>query len=124
LTLIKSTLSNIPTYYLSLFPIPVSMAQRLERLQQDFLWSGIGDEVKFHLVNWHTICTPIKEGGLGVRNLIQFNRALLGKWLWRFAKEREALWRLVIEVKYGSLRGGWCSAEVVGSYGVSVWKYI
>jgi hypothetical protein len=56
--------------------------------------------------------------------LIQFNQALLGKWLWRFAKEREALWRLVIEVKYGSLRGGWCSAEVVGSYGVRVWKYI
>jgi hypothetical protein len=73
LTLIKSTLSNIPTYYLSLFPIPVSMALRLERLQQDFLWMGIGDGVKFHLVNWHTICTPIKEGGLGVQNLIQFN---------------------------------------------------
>lgn len=89
LTLIKSTLSNIPTYYLSLFSIPLSVAQRLERLQRDFLWSGIGDEVKFHLVNWHTICTPIKEGGLGVRNLIQFNRALLGKWMWRIAKERE-----------------------------------
>jgi hypothetical protein len=71
LTLIKSTLSNIPTYYLLLFPILVNVAQRLERLQWDFLWSGIGDEV--HLVNWHTICTPIKEGGLGVRNLIQFN---------------------------------------------------
>jgi hypothetical protein len=105
LTLIKSILSNIPTCFL-LFPIPVSMAQRLERLQRDFLWSGIGDEVKFHLlVNWHTICTPTKEGGLGVRNLIQFNRALLGKWLWRFAKEWEALWRLVIEVKYGSFEG-------------------
>ncbi len=37
LTLIKSTLSNIPTYYLLLFPIPVSVAQRLERLQRDFL---------------------------------------------------------------------------------------
>jgi hypothetical protein len=56
--------------------------------------------------------------------LIQFNRALLGKWMWRFAKEREVLWRSVIEVKYGSLRGGWCSSEVVGSYDVSVWKYI
>jgi hypothetical protein len=87
LTLIKSTLSNIPTYYLSLFPIPVSVALRLERLQWDFLWSGIGTEIKFHLVNWHTICTPIKEGGLGVRNLIQFNRALLGKWMWKFALE-------------------------------------
>jgi hypothetical protein len=78
LALIESTLSNIPTYYLSLFPIPMSVALRLERLQQDFLWSGIGDEVKFYLVNWHTICIPIKKDGLGVRNLIQFNRALLG----------------------------------------------
>jgi hypothetical protein len=44
-----------------------------------FLWGDIWDEVKFHLVNWRRICTPIKLGGLGVRNLIQFNRALLGK---------------------------------------------
>jgi hypothetical protein len=116
--------ANIPTYYLSLLPIPVSVALRLLRLQWDFLWSGIGDEVKFHLVNWYTICTPIKVGGLGFRNLIQFNRALLGKWMWRYDLEREALWRLVIEVKYGSLRGGWCSTEVVGTYGMSVWKHI
>jgi hypothetical protein len=38
--------------------------------------------------------------------------------------EWEALWRSVIKVKYGSLRGGWCSIEVVGSDGVSVRKYI
>jgi hypothetical protein len=30
----------------------------------------------------------------------------------------------VIEVKYGSVRGGWCSLLAVGSYGGSVWKYI
>jgi hypothetical protein len=44
LTLIKSTLSNLPTYYLSLFPIPVGVANRLDKLQRDFLWGGIGDE--------------------------------------------------------------------------------
>jgi len=100
LTLNKSNISNLPMYYMLLFSVPVSVATRLERLQRDFLWGGNKDEVKFHLVNWHRICTPIKLGGLGVQNLIQFNQALLGKWLWRYALEWEALWRSVIEVKY------------------------
>jgi hypothetical protein len=79
-TLIHSTLSSIPSYYLSLFLIPVSVANKLERLQRNFLWNGMGDETKFHLVNWHRVCSPIKAGGLGVRNVINFNQALLGKW--------------------------------------------
>ena len=51
-TLIKSTLSSLPTYFLSLFPIPAKVAKRIEKLQRDFLWSGIGDDRKIHLVNW------------------------------------------------------------------------
>jgi hypothetical protein len=34
--LIKSTLSNMPTYVLSLFPIPTDVAKRIEKIQQDF----------------------------------------------------------------------------------------
>jgi hypothetical protein len=52
LTLIKSTLSNLPTYFLPLFPILVSVANRLEKLQRDFLWGGLNEEPKFHLVKW------------------------------------------------------------------------
>jgi hypothetical protein len=100
------------------------MANRLDKLQRDFLLGGIGDEAKFHIVNWNMICTPFKSSGLGVHNFIQFNQALLGKWLWRYGREREALWRMGIEVKFESLRGGWCSKEVLGTFGVGVWKHI
>jgi len=123
-TLIKSTLSNLPTYYMSLFPIPGSVAARIEKLHRDFLWGGLGEEVKFHLVNWAKVCTPISEGGLGIRNLVMFNRALLGKWLWRFGLERDAWWRGVIDSKFGSMWGGWCSRELVGAFGVGLWKNI
>jgi hypothetical protein len=51
-TLIKSTLANLPTYYLSLFPMPVSGAKCVEKLQRNFLWGGIGEEFKYHLVKW------------------------------------------------------------------------
>ena len=81
LTLINSTLLNLPTYYMSLFPIPVSVANRIERLQREFLWQGSSEEFKFHLVNWNQICAPIRYGGLAIRSLLTFNQALLGKWL-------------------------------------------
>jgi len=67
---------------------------------------GIGDEAKFHLVKWATICSPISLGGLGIKKVILFNAALLGKWLWRFGIENDALWRQVIKVKYGCIWGG------------------
>lgn len=41
----------------------------------------MGDEFKHHLVGWDKVCTPIVNGGLGMRKLIFFNQALLRKWL-------------------------------------------
>ena len=60
-TLIKSTLSNLPIYFLSLFPILASVANRIEKLLWNFLWGGLGDKPKIHLVKWATICAPISS---------------------------------------------------------------
>jgi hypothetical protein len=39
----KNALFNLPTYFLSLFPIPVSVANHIEKLHRDVLWGGVGD---------------------------------------------------------------------------------
>ena len=62
ITLIKSTISNLPIVFLSLFPIPVKVANHLENLQRVFLWSGLGEEYKFHLVNWSKNVNLFKVG--------------------------------------------------------------
>jgi hypothetical protein len=71
-TLIKSTLANMPTYDMSLFPILASVAICIEKIHRDFLWDGLGDQFKHHLVSWSKVCSPISEGGLGIRNLMMF----------------------------------------------------
>ena len=124
MTLIKSTLSSIPTYFLSLFPIPMSIARRIEKLQRDFLWGGLEEEHKFHLVNCHQVCTPIYDGGLGIRDVAIFNKALLGKWLWRYSTEPNSLWRQVIDSKYGGQGNFWVSNRVNTPHGVSLWRHI
>ena len=40
LMLLKSTLSSLPTYFLSLFTIPKAVTTRLESIQKNFLWGS------------------------------------------------------------------------------------
>ncbi|RVX19512.1 hypothetical protein CK203_004994 [Vitis vinifera] len=49
LTLIKSTLSNLPIYFMSLFVIPKKVRLRLERIQREFLWGDLEERRKIHL---------------------------------------------------------------------------
>ena len=81
LMLIKSTLSSLLTYFLSLFTIPKAVAARLESIQRNFLWGSSEGSLKYLLVAWENVCLPIKMGGLGIRSVVSFNQALLGKWL-------------------------------------------
>ena len=109
LTLLKSTLSSLPTYYLSLFTIPKVVVERLESIQRNFLWGFSEECFKYPLVAWENVCSPIVAGGLGTRNVVSFNQALLRKWLWRiwrYGHEVNHLWRRVISTKYGEGQGG------------------
>jgi hypothetical protein len=124
LTLLKSTSSNLPTYLLSVFPIPADVVGRIKKIQRNFLWGSSEEETKFHLVRWDQVCSPYSHGDLVVRNIRKFNEALLGKWLWRFGVERKALWRRVVLEKYDSLEGGWMTRVPIALYGVGLWKFI
>ena len=124
LTLLKSTLSSLPTYYLSLFTIPQHIANKLKRIQRNFLWGSSNEVFRYPLVAWDKVVWLVEIGGLAIRKVGFFNQALLGKWLWRFGKEATHLWRQVITTKYGEDSGGWCTRVVRGTHGCGLWKNI
>ena len=68
------------------------------------------------------VCTQKEKGGLGIRKIDLLNKALLSKWIWRLASEKDNLWKKVIGVKYGQEGFGWRTKEAHGTFGVGVWK--
>jgi hypothetical protein len=79
LTLLKSVLSSIPVYALSFFKAPSGIISLIESLFINFFWGGSEDNRKISWIAWSSVCVQKEYGGLGVRQLREFNLALLGK---------------------------------------------
>ncbi|XP_057809080.1 uncharacterized protein LOC131023552 [Salvia miltiorrhiza] len=78
-TLIKSVIQSIPTYTMSCFRIPVGVCSDIERECARFWWGDTADARKLYWAKWSHLCQPKASGGLGFRQLIPFNQALLAK---------------------------------------------
>ena len=61
---------------------------------------------------WFTL--KKRQGGLSLRNLTLLNKALVGKWIWKFVLDRDSTWKTLISSKYG----------VCAPFGVGLWKEI
>ncbi|RVW30881.1 Retrovirus-related Pol polyprotein from transposon TNT 1-94 [Vitis vinifera] len=61
-------------------------------------------------------CGDKENGGLGIRKFALMNKALLGKWTWRFASDKETLWKQVLVAKYGQEDHGWRTKKVVALF--------
>ena len=66
-------LSSIPSYFLSLFKMPVRVVNKVEKLMRSFLWEGVEEGKKDHLVRWEVVASSKKERGLGVGSLMEKN---------------------------------------------------
>ena len=98
---IKSILTTIPLFYLSVFKAPESVYKSIISIQRKFLW-GWGKEKKpISWVSWGDLCKPKEEGGLRLKNIKKFNFSLLAKWRWRFIAQEKGKWKEVLQSKYG-----------------------
>ncbi|GJX68842.1 putative reverse transcriptase domain, reverse transcriptase zinc-binding domain protein [Tanacetum coccineum] len=91
LQLIRSVLSSMHIYWASMFILPSRVLLDIEQIIRRFLWSHGSMKKGRAKVAWDVVCLK-DEGGLGVRRLDTFNKALMVSHMWNFLSSKESLW--------------------------------
>ncbi|KAL4183113.1 hypothetical protein AMTRI_Chr11g153560 [Amborella trichopoda] len=72
----------------------------IERLQRNFLWASEVEKKGVHLVKWKTLCLPMAEEGLEVKDTVDFNIAGMMKLAWKILENPSSLLELFFKHRY------------------------
>ncbi|GJZ23441.1 hypothetical protein Tco_0560900 [Tanacetum coccineum] len=92
LQLIQSVMGSMNIYWASVFMLPTRVLLDIEQLMHGFLWCQGNMCKRKAKVSWEVVCLPKDEGGLGVRRLDHFNKALMVSHVWKLLSLKESLW--------------------------------
>ncbi|KAK4384693.1 hypothetical protein Sango_3035400 [Sesamum angolense] len=105
--LIKSVLISFEVYWAMAFILSKGIIKEMMKQLRTFLWKG-NSASGYPKVAWEAVCRPIEEGGLGIKDILALNRALMSKHLWAVIKQdRTSLWvDWIIRFDFGIVRFG------------------
>ncbi|XP_019089261.1 PREDICTED: uncharacterized protein LOC109128041 [Camelina sativa] len=75
LQLLSSVISIVTNFWISAFRLPSGCIAEIEHICSAFLWSGPDLNATKAKVAWRDVCLPKGEGGLGLKSIVEANKA-------------------------------------------------
>ncbi|KAL6209859.1 hypothetical protein ACLB2K_020798 [Fragaria x ananassa] len=98
--LIKSVALAIPSFPMSCFRFPKGICDDLNAALGNFWWGSNETGNNIHWKSWQFLGLPKEKGGMGFRDLHEFNLALIAKQAWRLTNDPNSLWARVLKGRY------------------------
>lgn len=121
--MLKTVAQSLPTYTMSVFLIPHQLCKDMERIMSRYWWNNsAGKEKGMHWTNGANLCKKKSNGGLGFRDMHDFNLALLGKQGWRLFTQPNSLVSRMYKARY-YLKDSFLTAKI-GANPSYVWRSV
>uniref|UniRef100_A0A803PUK7 Reverse transcriptase domain-containing protein n=1 Tax=Cannabis sativa TaxID=3483 RepID=A0A803PUK7_CANSA len=99
--MIKSVVKSLPNYAMNVFLLSKNTCKQMETLMNRFWWQSKSKNSKgIHWKSWKNLSKSKSKGGMGFRNLRDFNLALLGKQGWRILVNHNSLVGRIFKARY------------------------
>jgi hypothetical protein len=97
--LIKSVAPTIPTYVMGIFKLSAGLCEELAQLIKKLWWGEEGNQRKLHWIVWEKLILPKCRGGMGFRDMKQFNQTLLARQAWWLIQFPDSLCSRLLKAK-------------------------
>ena len=99
--MINSILVAITAHILALYLLPKKILGKISSLCLKFFWAGVKDKRPIYLKKREVLERHKAEGGLGLRNALKLNQAMVIKQAWRIHNNMNTLISRLIIGRYG-----------------------
>ncbi|XP_074306637.1 uncharacterized protein LOC141641891 [Silene latifolia] len=90
--LINSVLFGLQHFWGSSVLLPKGIVKHIQKICKNFLW-GIDEGHRRHVFkSWNDICLPRQEGGLGIKEVLSWNKCQMLSWIKKIELDTPAVW--------------------------------
>uniref|UniRef100_A0A803QK92 RNase H type-1 domain-containing protein n=1 Tax=Cannabis sativa TaxID=3483 RepID=A0A803QK92_CANSA len=89
--LLKVVTQEIPCYVMRCFRLPKELIKHIHSMMAQFWWGTSDTKQKIHWEKWNKLCKAKIKGGMGLKDLTRFNKALLAKQGWKIIQNPQSM---------------------------------